>query len=147
MQLRHPRRGPGAARGAVQPAGVDGGGRPGVGAVAARRVEDHVAAAADARVARMHRLGHRRHDLQAARDQLARVRPVDLHARLGGVDDRVEVAAEGHVVAQPADRLVARVQERLHVGDGHGARVPVAHRHAGLDQARRHVEAHHRLRL
>src|SRR3954447_9901201 len=48
VQLGHPRRGPGPARRAVEPAGVDGDGGAGVGAVAPRRGEDHVAQAGDA---------------------------------------------------------------------------------------------------
>ena len=86
------------------------------------RREDHVLAAGDARIRGV--LGtvrrvDRRHHLEAPLDQLARPRRVHLQARRFGGQDRVEVAAEGHVVAEhltiEIDRAVSRQKERGHV--------------------------------
>ena len=64
----------------------------------------------------------RRHHRQARLDQLGVARRVDDQARVGGRRDRVEVAAEGHVVgdravARDLDDAVAGVQERRDVAD------------------------------
>ena len=121
VQLRHPRARPGAARRAVEPAGMDRRRRARVGAVAPGRVEDDVVAACDARRRRGAPGGRRRRSRSsraAPRSiELAGPRRVDLDAGRRRVDDRVEVAAERHVVRDLADpvglhRAVARVQER-----------------------------------
>ena len=125
-----------------------------VGAVAAGGVEDHVVAAGDALVVRVHRA------LGGVDRVIRRAGSISSSARAGstvepdggGVDDRVEVAAEGHVVgdrpeAVDLDGAVARVQERRDVADRHRLGAPVAHGDARLDEPRRRVEAHDGLGL
>ena len=95
VERGHPGRGPGAARGPIEPAGVDRGRVSRIGAVAAGRVEDDVLAAPDRRVDRMHRrrrLVDRLDDLEAAIDQLLRVGGHRLEPDRRRGDQRVEVA-------------------------------------------------------
>ena len=83
VQLRHPRARAGPARRAVEPAGVDRDGGAGVGAVAARGGEDHVAQPGDALVGGVDRavlVLDRGHHARARLDQLGRARGVDLDA-------------------------------------------------------------------
>ena len=156
VELGHPRARAGAARRAVQPARVDRGRGDGVGAVAAGLVEDDVAAAADARVGGMLRaVGgvDRLHHRQAGLDQLAGARRVDDQARVGGRRERVEVAAERHVVGdrrrargpRPSGRGACRNDGTLRIVTERAR--PFSTAHPRLDEARGDVEPDHGLGL
>ena len=137
--------------------------QPGWIAVAARasapsrpsRVQDDVLAAGHPRVARVHRaVGgvDRGDDREARLDQLVRACRIHLQPDRGRRQQRVEVAAEGHVVddaPEPGhlDRAVARVQEARDVAQRDRPRAAALDRHARLDQPGRRVEPHDGLGL
>ena len=103
-----------------QPGWIDVAAR-GVGAVAARLVEDDVVAAGDPRVLRVDRaVGgvDRRHHLEARRDQLAARAPDRPPGRVGRRRDRVEVAAVGHVVGDLAEARDLDERSRACRNDG-----------------------------
>src|SRR5690606_23415218 len=105
VQLGHPGAGAGAARRAVEPAGVDGHRVPRAAGIGAGGGEVDVVAAADPVVLRVHRLAgrvDRLHRGQArGQDLAARLAVERQPVRVEG-DDRVEVAAVGQVVADLA---------------------------------------------
>ena len=150
VQLGHARAGAGAARGAVEPAGLDHHRVPGVLGGRPGGDELDVVAAVDPRLSGMHR-GSRHVDRvhDRARPNAISSRAcsaAERDADLLQLDDRVEVAAEGHVVAHVAvaghlDVGVERGRERGDVADGHALGAAVAHRDLGDDQPGRGVQA------
>src|SRR4051794_36909965 len=102
---------------------MDGRRRARVRAVAGGRVKHYVTAAADAAVFWMHRKPRgidRVHDREAGVDQRLRLVRLGCKPDARGLDQGVEVAAEGEVVrngpeARNVDRPVALVQEGRNV--------------------------------
>ncbi|GHI25840.1 hypothetical protein Shyd_72110 [Streptomyces hydrogenans] len=150
VQLGHPGAGAGAARGAVEPAGVDGHGVPGAGGVGAGGGEVDVLDARDGRVlgvdgpvvARVDRV----HDREPRGDQFLLVGAVEGEAEGVEFDEGVEVAAVGEVVGDGAEAgdLGLEVEsdaEGGDVGEGDGAGGAVLDADVDGDEAGRGVEA------